>query len=238
MVTKKLHFGGAKKGQTVSDDSSHTTKAADAEFYKGYDPLFLAKKAVVLYGIYKNILAFKECSKSWDVRADVEDGDLSSVLATELHNASFHQTEAMIALLLCEFQNRPDWVYLTTYGIADMKNAAKGLAAGDFATFSGDAARTAEAFVKLAVFADWALSDTNVSDTWRQSVSDIAWLVRYVAERFVSAHEYNAYKHGLRVVSGPAQLGVSSLSDPSALTPIINMPHGLTYLEIHDDAEG
>jgi hypothetical protein len=41
------------------------------------------------------------------VRANTDDDDLLSIIATELHNASFHQTEAMIAFLLCEFQNRP-----------------------------------------------------------------------------------------------------------------------------------
>lgn len=120
MPSNKVHFGPLKS-QKLFLTIHQTMHAADAAFYRGYDPQFLAKKATMLYGIYKNIGEFQKCSEGWDVRANTDDDDLLSIIATELHNASFHQTEAMIAFLLCEFQNRPDWVYLSSYGNAEMK---------------------------------------------------------------------------------------------------------------------
>lgn len=107
MQTKKLHFGPLKNSKPFLT-MHKTMHAADIDFYRGYDPQFLAKKATILYGIYTNLSAFKESSQSWGVRFDSTDADISNVVATELHNASFHQAEAMIAFLLCEFENLPD----------------------------------------------------------------------------------------------------------------------------------
>src|ERR1019366_4671126 len=101
-------------------------------------------------------------------------------------------------------QGRPDWVYLTSYGNADLKNAAKALAAGQFESLTKGMAKDVLAFVKAAVYANVDFSKMDVADQWERSVSDIAWLLGHVAERFVKGSEYNAYKHGLRVSAGSA----------------------------------
>jgi hypothetical protein len=152
--------------------------------------------------------------------------------------SSLHQTEAMIALLLCEYQNRPDWVYLTSYGNPEMKNAAKAIISGDFGTLTNGVDTSAEAFVKGAVFATWDFSTTEVAEVWAQSVRDIAWVIGHVAERFVDWHENNAYKHGLRVVSGRAGLSVSGPSSTGGFMPIISMQHSLSYLQISEGTNG
>jgi hypothetical protein len=237
MQTKKLHFGPLKNSKPFLT-IHQTMHAADIDFYRGYDPQFLAKKATILYGIYTNLSAFKECSQSWGVRFDSTDADISNVLATELHNASFHQTEAMIAFLLCEFENRPDWVYLTSYGNTEMKNAAKAILEKDFGSLTNGLVKTEVEFVKSAVFANLDLSSGTTSEAWEQSVQDIAWLLEHVAERFIAGHEYNAYKHGLRVVSGPAGLNTWSETAPNSVRSLISMDHAISYLEISEDTAG
>jgi hypothetical protein len=233
--TKKLHFGPLK--DKMSFLTVHQTMSrADAKFYQGCDPFFLAKKATTLFGIWKNIDVFWESSESWGMHVETK-GELLNLLATELHAAAFHQTEAMIAFLLCEYQNRPDWVYLTTYANAEMKNAAKAISSGDFASITGDTAKDARAFVKEAVFATWDLSLAEADEAWGQSIDDIAWLLQSVCERFVEGHEYNAYKHGLRVISGSAGLALAPFGS-CAFKPIIRMPHAMTYLEISEESAG
>jgi hypothetical protein len=237
MQTRKLHFGPLKQDKPFLT-VRQTMKSADEFFYRGYDPLFLAKKSNALYGIYKNSDAFWASAESWNLVLASGKDELLNVIATELHSARFHQTEALIALLLCEFQNRPDWVYLTTYGNAEMKGAAKAIASGEFSALTKGMVSTAEQFIKAAVFANWDLSGTDAAELWTKSIQDIAWLIGYAAERFTKANEYNAYKHGLRVAHGPAGLRASVSSSPATLTPLISMKHAVTYLELSEQEAG
>jgi hypothetical protein len=102
-----------------------TGELADKAFYESYDAHFLVKKAALLNGIYQNASAFRKASQEWKVKFEMEESDLLSLIATELHCASFHQAETMLSLLLAEYQPRPDWVYLTSSGNAEIKKAAK-----------------------------------------------------------------------------------------------------------------
>lgn len=162
-MPKKPHFGPLKS-QKLFLTFHQTMQAADANFYDGYDPRFVLKKAGILYAIYRNPEAFHACSESWGMAVEDTPEDLQSAIATELHNASFHQTEALIALLLCEYQNRPDWVYLTSYGNAEMKTAAKAIAAGEFGTLTSGMASDARSFIKAAVYANFDFSEMEVAD--------------------------------------------------------------------------
>ena len=103
----------------------------------------------------------------------------------------------MIAFLLCEFQNRPDWVFLTTYAKAEMKAAAKAIAAGEFKSLSRGECDTGEKSIKAAVYANWNFSTTDGAEDWEKSAQDIAWLIVHSAERFATAHE----GHGLQRVA-------------------------------------
>ena len=237
MSTIKPHFGPLKADK-VFLTSHQTMDAADERFYDGYDPTFLLTKATTLFAVYKNAEAFRDSSQAWGMPIENSVEDLRAALATELHNASFHQTEALIALLLCEYQGRPDWVYLTGYGNADMKNAARSLAAGRFESPTRGIAKDASAFVKAAVYANVDFSKTGMADQWERSVFDIAWLLGHVAGRFVSGSEYNAYKHDLRVCAGFAGLGVSSPSSPSTMKSVLAIEHAVTYLELGEQPDG
>lgn len=50
--------------------------------------------------------------------------------------------------------------------------------------------------------------------------------------------EYNAYKHGLRVVAGSAGLGVATQPGPSEFKHVLSMKHAVTYLELGEEDEG
>jgi hypothetical protein len=50
--------------------------------------------------------------------------------------------------------------------------------------------------------------------------------------------EYNAYKHGLRVVSGSAALGVSVSPSSSRMLSVMSLKHSMTYLELSERPEG
>jgi hypothetical protein len=236
MTSPKLHFGALKKDK-VFLTIHQTMKRANAAFYDQYDPQFLAKKASLLYSIYKNADEFWKLSEGWTIRLP-DQGQLLSLVATELHMASFHQTEAMLSFLLCEFQNRPDWVYLTTYGNADIKNAARAIFKGDLSGITDGAASDIKTFIKLAVFAGWDFSNSDDAAVWEQSVDDLGWLVKYTAERFCAAHEYNSYKHGLRVALGPAGLAASMTPQADSFKQILSIQHAVTHLELAEEAEG
>jgi hypothetical protein len=83
-------------------------------------------------------------------------------------------------------------VYLSSYGNAEMKSAAKAIVAGEFGSITNGASQTAEAFVKSAVYANIDFSKMDVAERWERSVADIAWLIQHLVERFVAGHEYNA----------------------------------------------
>jgi hypothetical protein len=53
----------------------------------------------------------------------------------------------------------------------------------------------------------------------------------------LAGFEYNAYKHGLRVVSGSAELAVGPGSGGQMKT-VLTMKHSLTYLELFETLEG
>lgn len=105
---------------------------ADLTFYRGYDSEFILKKAMALKAIYMHPARFTEFTKSVNCDMEAEEPGFRGALVTELHCAAFHQIEGMLSLLLAEYQDRPDWVYLTSYGNSDMKKAAKLIAAGDY----------------------------------------------------------------------------------------------------------
>lgn len=231
MPKDEQHFGPLKRDQPFFTNYG-TKDGADKTFYDGYDPLFLARKAAVLYGIYKNYSGFMDCSESWNLGSSVGEEELKTLLAVELHCASFHQAEAMIALLLAEYQNRPDWVFLTTYRNTEIKNAAKALVSHDYAAISSGTAKSIEDFINAAVLATWQLSQGVGTNAWKESIRGIGYLIELVAEQFLSGHEYNSYKHGLRVVAGSARFAFVPSLNSKNITSSMSMRHSMTYLQM------
>jgi hypothetical protein len=212
---------------------------AELAFYEGYDPDFIAKKAAVLFAAYKSSEAFTGFAESIGWSLDCNDASFFGALATELHCATFHQYEGMLALLLAEYQDRPDWVYLSSYGTKEIKAAARAIADGRFEEITHGVNQTAEQFVATAVYATWKPSETAASyDSWKESLKSVALFIGSCADLYLKGTEYNAYKHGLRVVSGAAGLAVGSAPGSADFKSILAMRHSLSYLELEDTPEG
>jgi hypothetical protein len=237
MTANKLHFGPLKPEKPFLTVHG-TMNNADLAFYEGYDPNFIWRKAVALFGIYSNAASFKESAASWEWPVDSTDEMFLGAVAAEIHCASFHQIEGLLALLFAEYQNRPDWVYLTSYGSAEMKKTARALVKGDFEQITDGAHKTASDFVSAAVFAGFRPEDSEHNEDWRRSVSDIGWLIAHCAKHFVEGNEYNAYKHGLRVVSGSASLALRPTGETGPFVRVVSMKHSLSFLEISEEPEG
>jgi hypothetical protein len=208
-----------------------TVNDADEAFYKSYDALFLARKVELLYAMYRNAGSFLDGVQTWNRAVTSSEEQLRSFLATELHCTVFHQTEALIALLLAEYQDKPDWVYLTTYGNPEIKKAAEAIAKHE--QIPGTTAVNMADLVKTAVFATWDLSKSEgIREQWNETISSTIALLQIVSEQFIDAQEYNSYKHGLRVVLGSASFGVASgkLAEHNFVT-FASMPHAMTFLE-------
>lgn len=63
------------------------------------------------------------------------------------------------------------------------------------------------------MYAGWRPGDGKTNLDWQASLNDIEWFIRHCAEHFVAGGEYNAYKHGLRVVAGSLTIGVAARGD-------------------------
>ena len=213
-----------------------STAPPDLVFYEGYDPYFILKKAVTLLAIYKNAPAFAELTDSWGCPIKASDEEHLGAIATEIHCSVFHQSEALLALLLAEHHPLPHWVYLTTYSNAEIKTAAQNIDSGNFSKMTNGKAVTMEDLVCGGVFSGIRPSGDD-EERWKQSVEDIGWLIGQVAQLYIAGNEYNSYKHGLRVVSGSCTFAVKP-TNREEFSPIISMRHSLTYLELYEELNG
>lgn len=224
------HFGPLKKEGKFLMHRYATGEAADAAFYETYDSQFLTRKANLLFRLYQE--ASSSPQQSNDDASKNERDEYRTLLATELHCTTFHQTEALIALLLAEYQDIPDWVYLTTYRSTEPKEAANAIIDG-YIPIPGTSATNLRQLVKQSVYANWDLGKTKVAAAWEESVDSIMALLQIVSEQFVNGHEYNSYKHGLRVLLGTAGLAVGP--NPAKLEDmhtVACLHHAMTFLQI------
>ncbi len=128
-----------------------SAREADLIFYRDYDPEFLLKKALFLATIYRQP---DECADlmQWP-HDDFKEAFLGSI-AAEVHCTAFHQCEALLALILAEYQNRPDWVYLSTYGTREIKDAAGNLVDHNIEAITHGANQAPDELVATAVYAN------------------------------------------------------------------------------------
>ena len=230
--SRKIHVGPLKD-EKLFLLFRPSAQEADHAFYRDYDPEFLLKKAVCLASIYKQPAGFADLM-NWPHDEFVQ--TFLGSIATELHCTAFHQCEALLALILAEYQNRPDWVYLSTYGTREIKDTARMIVGNEISEITRGANSSVEELVATAIYANCKPSGDDAA--WGQSIKDIGWFLEQFCDSYLKGAEYNAYKHGLRVVSGAAQLA-TNLHEPGAeLKTVLAMKHSLSFLEIGDTPEG
>jgi hypothetical protein len=209
----------------------------DRAFYDRFDPHFLFYRALTLYAITKESDQFSKALDSFGSQAEVKpyiDARYFGALRADLHFLEAHQFEAFFALMLAVFQPKPHWVYLTEYKTEEIKAAVDQFIAGDFNTLTSGTVVTDRDFVTCTIYHGQQPSDA-VSN-WETNLDNHAWLLRRMAERYRAAGEYNAYKHGVRIIAGPASW---TLSDDEN-HPLLHhqSDDSITYLDIRDVGEG
>ncbi|HWR35714.1 MAG TPA: hypothetical protein VN622_07590, partial [Clostridia bacterium] len=209
-------------------------EVAESRFYGGYDPEFLFRKVELLYTAYQHRDEFKRFVNA--ATGAENDESLTDQyfrgLAVEIHCSTFQQIESLFALLIAVFQNLPHWLYLSRYTNEEMLGKIKGFAAGHVADISGGACQTASQFVTKAIYAGVAEAETG--PRWKRTREDLAWFLSEMATRYIKGRdEYNAYKHGLRMLPGDgAQLLVEVGRGTGDFRRILSMGHSLSYLEV------
>jgi hypothetical protein len=209
----------------------HRSRAdADLRFYEGYDPRFLWNKGWLLFQACQHRDALQAFAKS--VGGDEQEADTSvfQSYVAELHFSVLHQFEALFALMLAQFQPLPHWIFLTEYRTQEIKSKAESYVARDYRSASNGSCSTQKEFVGGAVYPG-VVPPPDHQEGWGRCLSDIGWLIEEGAQRYLAGKEYNAYKHGLRVLPGSMTLMVGIGPEPKNMAPVLSMASSISYLE-------
>ncbi len=225
----------------MAKPKTYTARSSIAElnraFYERYDPRFLFNKAITLRAITTERDRFVEAISAFESYGEMKpyiDDHYFEALRAELHFIETHQFEAFFALMMAAFQDKPHWLYLTDYKNEQVKAAVERFLVGDVASLTGGAITTERDFVVRAIYEGWTPRrpdwDTNLDNHW--------WLLQRMAMRYLAAAgaaEYNAYKHGVRVMTGPS---FWSLGDDDAPLIVQESPDSISYLDLRKTEEG
>ena len=112
------------------------------------------------------------------------------------------------------FQKLPHWLYLTTYTSREIKQKVNAFIEKDLKAVSYDMVDNKNDFINSAVYAGFVSDDENIAQKWQENIDNIFWFITRVARKYIEATEYNAYKHGLRVFTGPTFIKFSPTGQP------------------------
>lgn len=209
--------------------------ALNRKFYWAYDPFFIFNKAKLLMFVSESWDDFAAFASSHNVEIGKEGPKTCQGLRAHIRFSEYHQFEACFSLMLAHFQTEPHWLYLTTYKTKDLLDAARAFAAGEVTALTNGAASTPEAFVNAAIYSDRPPTDAAASSGWITNLETINWMLRIIAERYVRAAsfggEYNAYKHGVRVLTGTSAVQVGSEPGGPMMT-LAASSDSVTFLEL------
>lgn len=219
----------------------------DVMFYRRFDPDLLFNKAVALDYLTKNVDRFrKELEHEYAGFDEPFDDRYFASLRAELHFTELHQFESFFAVLTAIFQTEPHWIYLSQYSTGEIKAAIRRYVDGDIKVLTDGRLDTEREFFAHAIYSTGAATDTELRGKWDENLDMIAWLVRRMARRYLDGTaseggEYNAYKHGLRVMTGHHEIQVSEQNDdgtPGASVFEVATEDSIAYLQFKDIGEG
>src|SRR5450755_4086496 len=197
-----------------------TAQEMNLRFYERYDENFLFNKvATFLYIIDEGEPAFKQIEKRLmeNGGGSFSERYLESIRA-EIFFTTLHQCETFFALLIAPFQPLPHWLYLTLYETKEIKQAVELILANKITTITGGGITTIQDFIKFAIYGNVTAADLEMAKRWDENIDNAAWLIKHIGEFFFKYDRaYNAYKHGLRVMTGPHQLRIA-LQKPDGIT--------------------
>jgi len=218
-------------------------------FYEGYDHKFLYRKAQTLMHIVTEHEHFKEQIRKGEERSedsiynylhsqDIDEKYFESLRA-EVYFTEMHQFESLFALAIAAFQVLPHWLYLTIYKPGAIRTAANLFLDGKIAELTHNQVSTKSEFVASAIYTGFTFEEDS---RWETNLDNIVWLLDRMAKKYVEATEYrageyNAYKHGLRVLTGPTSLQVAT-SPQGPYFVIGASDNSLSFLKREDLGEG
>jgi hypothetical protein len=206
---------------------------ADLRFYDGYDPKFLFRKADTLFFVYQNRDEYRKFVETCGGSAEEMDDNYFHGLAAELHCSAMQQSECFFALLLAAFQPLPHWLFLTSYR-NEMRERAQALIEEQIEVVTSGICKQPRHFVAKSVYPGVDLPD---DPEWTTALDSIFWFISEMGKCYLSGGEYNAYKHGLRVLPGEHNFMVD-ISGSGDFRTFLSMPHALSYLEIDSQVDG
>jgi hypothetical protein len=221
-------------------------------FYDGFNHKFLYRKAQTLMFLVNEWERFTEVVKQAEetsgedtnnylLSQDIDDKYFEGLRA-EVYFTEMHQFESFFALLLSYFHELPDWLYLRTYTTEEIKTAIKNYVAGNISAATNGAVSTKEHFIIHAVYAGYYSDALRESNQWNESIDSIDWFIKRAGQRYLEAAEYNAYKHGLRVLIGHSRLTVwpnDAAGNPQGQGFVLgDSKDSLSFPELEDKGEG
>ncbi len=216
-----------------------TINDINLRFYEAYDPAFLFNKALALHCITTDKDRFSNALSECEGAKPYLNDQYFGSLRAELHFLESHQFEAFFALMLAVFQDKPHWLYLTEYTNAQVKAAAQQFIDKEIVALTGGMLDNERAFAQWAFYYGQQPVDDALTDWWHRNLDNACWLVRRMATRYLTAPEYNAYKHGMRIIARPSLWSLNDPEDPE--NPIIihqESEDSITYLDVRDIGEG
>jgi hypothetical protein len=205
---------------------------AQLRFYGAYDPEFLYRKVDILHAIYKNRDEFGRFMTAIGGTNDGQDENhYFTALAIEIYCSTFQQFESLFALLMAVFQTLPHWLFLTRYTTDEMLRKIEAFARGEIADLTGGSCCSGREFIAKAVYPGTEIHDNTA---FAKTLDDLSWFLTEMAKSYLAGRsEYNAYKHGLRVLAGDGvQLRVDVGRGSGDYRPVFTMGHSISFLEI------
>lgn len=213
-------------------------QAIDWHFYQSFDVDFLYNKAQTLMVVDHEKDAFKEFVEK--IGGDVSELDKKyyEAMRAEIYFTELHQFEVLFALMIAIYQDLPHWLFLTKYKTQELKEKIQAFLDGDLTKLSMNKADNNLTFLNQAIYSGFMTQDEEKKSKWNDSLSNINWILRRIAEKYMKGAEYNAYKHGLRVMTGHFKLVMHQDNEPEKATCLADAENSITFLELQDKGEG
>ncbi len=189
-------------------------KDLDLRFYQAYDEAFLLRKAEVIVSIVDDIDEFKKFLFEDNENNDFEKEKYIETLNADLYFSEFQQFEAFFAILIATFQELPHWLYLTTYTTREIKQKVVAFLDGDIDTASNGLVSDIHKFINETVYANFMSDKSEIAQNWETNIENIVWFIKRLSKKYIEGTEYNAYKHGLRTMTGPTYFRMFPTGEP------------------------
>lgn len=213
-------------------------KALNRMFYNQFDPEFIYTKADALWFIDQHRGQFLSFITGAGGTTEDLNAEYFGTLQAEIHFSFFHQCETFFALVFAAFQQIPHWLYLTTYETREVKANIQQYVDNDYSQIGGKAITDSRSFLHWGIYTGATIHELPPGKTWGDALDNLDHFLRIVARRYLAGTEYNAYKHGIRILRGKQSFKIHPPGQPDKPNTSLESDNALTFLELKDKKEG